>query len=183
MSILHHPDPVKLVMSLISAESGRIAQVIDSLSASHGITDYISTFMTFEYTDYYTGEMGTGLKRRVIAFESLVQPGRLPDIKKSTNDLEAVLSRKGKRYVNIDPGYISAGHLLLATGKPYAHRPYLGGGVYGDLALIYRGRSFQAMAWTYPDYREPSMISVLTRMREKYLKQLAALKRRSQETE
>lgn len=183
MSLLNRPDPVKLVTSLISAESDCIARAIDSLSDMYGRADYISTVMPFEYTDYYTGEMGTGLKRRLVAFESLVQPDRLTEIKKSTNDMEAALSLDGKRRVNIDPGYISPGHLLLATGKPYAHRPYLGGGAYGDLTLIYRDGSFQGLEWTYPDYREPSMIGILTRIREKYLKQLGAMKRTPREAE
>jgi len=34
--------------------------------------------------------------------------------------------------VNIDPGYISLGKLVLASTKDHAHRLYLGEGVYGE---------------------------------------------------
>ncbi|MCK9230296.1 MAG: DUF4416 family protein [Syntrophales bacterium] len=182
MSLLSRPDPVKLVASMIFRESDWVTRAIDGMSDVYGKPDYISTVMPFDYTDYYTAEMGAGLKRRVVSFESLISPDGLPAVKKSTNGVEAALSRKDRRRVNIDPGCLSTGHLLLATGKPYAHRPYLGDGVYGDLTLIYRGGFFQELPWTYPDYREPSMISMLARIREKYLKQLAAVKRNPEET-
>ncbi|MDD5475906.1 MAG: DUF4416 family protein, partial [Syntrophales bacterium] len=142
MSFPRNTDPVKLLASVISAEESRISEVIGKMFEAFGQADYISAFMPFDYTDYYTEEMGSGLKRRMVSFESLVPPDGLSEIKRFTNTIETTSSRHGKRLVNIDPGYISSGHLLLATGKPYAHRPFLRDGVYGDLTLIYRDMSF-----------------------------------------
>lgn len=177
MSLLHPPDPVKLLSSVISAHRALLDEGILQLAQRHGKPDYISDIMPFNYTDYYTREMGTGLTRRMVSFETLISPSDLPDIKNNTNEIEALHTLDNKRNINIDPGYISAGHLLLATGKPYAHRPYLRDGIYGDITLIYRDLSFQSQEWTYPDYGNPSMIAILTKIREKYLKQLAAMKR------
>ncbi len=83
-----------------------------------------------------------------------------------------MFSRADKRRVNIDPGYVSQAHLILATGKGYAHRPYLRDGIYADLTLMYRDRKFHSLPWTYPDYAGEEMIGMLDRIREKYTLQL-----------
>jgi hypothetical protein len=74
--------------------------------------------------------------------------------------------------VNIDPGYISLSHAILATTKGYAHRPYLRDGIYADLTLIYRNRSFQPLEWTYPDYRQDQIILLFNQFRKKYMEDL-----------
>ncbi|HET57290.1 MAG TPA: DUF4416 family protein [Deltaproteobacteria bacterium] len=182
MSILQQPDPVKLVASLLSTERDLIPGVIGALAERYGKTDYVSSILHFDFTTYYRKEMGPDLVRRFITFETLIHPADLPDIKMFTAELEQQSATGMKRRINIDPGYISTGHLLLATGKPYAHRPYLRNGVYADVTLIYRDMSFRPQEWTYPDYREQSMIDMLAGIRKKYLKQLAAA-RKEKETE
>jgi hypothetical protein len=89
-----------------------------------------------------------------------------------TNELERRFSEGGRRRVNIDPGLISRGHLVLATGKGQAHRPYLRDGVYADLTLVYRDESFRPLAWTYPDYADGKVREMFGRIRKKYLLQL-----------
>ncbi len=61
---------------------------------------------------------------------------------------------------------------MLATGKNYLHRIYLGRGVYADLTLIYEKGGFQPLPWTYPDYASPEVRAVLALMRERLLDQL-----------
>jgi hypothetical protein len=102
----------------------------------------------------------------------LIRPELLPDVKLFTNDVENKYSVQGNRRVNIDPGYISPAHLILATGKGYTHRPYLRDGIYADLTLIYREKSFHSLPWTYPDYAEKPVMEMFNRMRSKYLIQL-----------
>lgn len=143
------------------------------LSEELGYIDYISEVMPFDYTDYYCAEMGDTLVRRFVSFDNLADPGDLPRVKLCTNKIEAVLAREGKRRVNIDPGYISEAHLILATGKKYTHRPYIGDGIYADVTLIYRDRTFHPLEWTYPDYAGNVIVEMLIRMRKKYLIQLA----------
>jgi hypothetical protein len=62
--------------------------------------------------------------------------------------------------------------LILATGKGYTHRPYLRDGIYADVTLMYRGKKFHSLPWTYPDYAGEEMIGMLVRIREKYILQL-----------
>ncbi|TFG38003.1 MAG: DUF4416 family protein [Syntrophobacterales bacterium] len=170
------PDPVKLVSSIFSRETVLLKEVVRELSGKFGGIDFISEYMPFEYTDYYDKEMGDLLVRRFISFEDLVDPEVLPDVKLYTNKIEKDLSSGRKRQVNIDPGYLSEGHLLLATGKRYAHRPYLRDGIYADLTLIYRRGAFWPLEWTYPDYAGESIIKTLGHIRMGYLMRLAEIK-------
>jgi hypothetical protein len=165
-------EAVKLVVSLFSGESRLLGDAIRALSEKYGKVDFISASAPFAYTDYYTKEFGASLIRRLVAFERLIRPDSLPDVKLWTNALERRLSAGGQRRVNIDPGYIARAHLLLATGKGYGHRPYLREGIYADLTLIYRNRAFQSLPWTYPDYAGGEMIGILTRIRDRYGLQL-----------
>jgi hypothetical protein len=165
-------ESVKLLMSHIYADGNLLKSILEALSELYGDIDFVSARMPFHYTDYYTEEMGSALERRFIFFDTLIRPESLPDVKLRTNDIEERTLEGGKRRVNIDPGYISQAHLILATGKGYTHRPYLGDGIYADLTLIYTGKSFQPLPWTYPDYGEKPAMEMFNRIRSKYLMQL-----------
>jgi hypothetical protein len=165
-------EAVKLVASLFSGEGRLLGEALNALSERYGRADFISAPTPFAYTDYYRKEFGGSLVRRFAAFEGLIRPESLPDVKKWTNGLEGRLSADGKRRVNIDPGYLAKAHLILATGKGYTHRPYLREGIYADLTLVYRNGSFCSLPWTYPDYASGETIAMLLRIREKYLLQL-----------
>lgn len=172
MSTLRPAASVKLVASVLYSSGYTVKDVLGVFSERQGEIDFVSAEMPFHYTDYYAGEMGDVLKRRFISFESLIPADTLPDIKLFTNAIEMEFSLEGKRSVNIDPGYISHGHLILATGKAYAHRPYLRDGIYADLTLIFAGKAFRPLPWTYPDYREEKTLNVFNMLRAKYLIQL-----------
>ncbi len=164
--------PVKLVFSVFAPASGILNDAISRLSGLYGRPDFISAEMPFHYTDYYHPEMGAPLVRRFLSMEKLFRPELLPDIKLATNDLEQESLREGHRSVNVDPGYLSLAHLILATGKGYTHRPYLRDGIYADLTLIYQGKKFCALPWTYPDYADEQQLTMLTTIRSRYLMQL-----------
>jgi hypothetical protein len=172
MSRPKEAEDVKAVASIFSASLDVINDVIVAFSGRYGETDFVSDPLPFRYTDYYEPEMGYPLWRRFISFAELVRPESLPDIKLWTNELESRYVLQEKRSVNIDPGYISSAHLLLATGKAYTHRPYLRDGIYVDVTLIYQNKAFQSLPWTYPDYAEPGMKDMMKRIRDKYLLQL-----------
>jgi hypothetical protein len=165
-------EAVKLIMSIIYADGNLLKTPLEVLSDHYGDIDFISGQMLFHYTDYYAKEMSSCLIRRFIFFDTLIPPESLPDVKIFTNDIEARFSVNGNRRINIDPGYISKAHLILATGKGYTHRPYLRDGIYADLTLIYRDKSFQTLPWTYPDYAEKAIIEMFNKTRTKYLMQL-----------
>ena len=173
MSIPQPPQPVKLIMSLLSADPRLIDQACTELCSRYGPRDFMSELLPFHYTRYYAAEMGDDLRRRLVSFEKLIAPDTLPEIKRATNAMEAACAdEQGKRRINLDPGYMALSHIILATCKGFSHRPYLRDGVYADLTLIFRAHSFQALAWTFPDYGSPEMIQLLNAVRSSYLNQL-----------
>jgi len=172
MGTIKVPKPVKLVVSLISAEDGILMKAMEDLNSIYGEVDLFSDLLPFDFTRYYDEEMGATLFRRFIAFKKLVQREALADIKKMTNGVEKRYSRDGCRKVNIDPGVLSGENLVLATTKGFAHRIYLRNGIYADLTLIFRNRSFRAQEWTYPDYRQGEVIELMNGLRRNYFRQL-----------
>jgi hypothetical protein len=164
--------PVKLLFSIFAPTGDLISDTINRLSTLYGQPDYVSGQTPFDYTDYYSPEMGPQLLRRFLSMEQLIRPESLPDVKLSTNAIEEESKREGRRNINIDPGYLSQAHLILATGKGYTHRPYLRDGIYADLTLIYQGRKFCTLPWTYPDYADEKQLSMLAAIRSRYLLQL-----------
>lgn len=169
--------PVKLVFSVFAPAPEILNDTIKKLSVLYGQPDYVSEQMPFDYTDYYHPEMGGELVRRFLSMEKLIRPETLPDIKLTTNEIEKESAVDGRRLVNIDPGYLSQAHLILATGKGYTHRPYLRDGIYADLTLIYQGKKFCALPWTYPDYADEKQLTMLMAIRSRYLLQLGAVKK------
>ena len=65
--------------------------------------------------------------------------------------------------MNLDPGYLAAGKLVLATTKNQQHRIYLGQGIFAEVALRYRAGAWQPWEWTYRDYRSPEYARSSTR--------------------
>jgi hypothetical protein len=175
-------EPVKLIFSVFAPAEKIINDVVVKLSSLYGQPDFLSAWMPFDYTDYYRPEMGRGLGRRFLSMEELIRPESLPDIKLATNELENESVHDGRRSVNIDPGYLSAAHLILATGKGYTHRPYLRDGIYADLTLVYQDKKFSSLPWTYPDYAEAGQLAMFAAIRARYLLQLKMLKASSGQT-
>jgi hypothetical protein len=172
MGIIGVPKPVKLIMSLLTSDDLLLRQGVEMLTVRNGEIDFESDMLPFDCTDYYTPEMGEGLFRRLVTFRPLIPRESLVMIKKKTNEIEEQFAVDGKRRINIDPGYICAEHLILATTKGYTHRPYLGEGIHADLTLIYREGQFRPLDWTYPDYASSQVREILRRVRKQYVQEL-----------
>jgi len=168
MSTPQPPKPAKLIIGLIMQDRVLIEHLTAALCASYGALDLVSAWMPFDYTSYYEREMGTHLVRRMLAFKNLVRQDDLPAIKLRTNRLEDKYAKDGRRRVNIDPGYLLLERLVLASGKNFSHRIYLGEGIYADLTLVYQHGDFQKLPWTYPDYADQPMLAFLQQVRRKY---------------
>jgi hypothetical protein len=173
MGKAREPGRAKLFMSLIFKEEGILHQGIQDLQKEFGEVDFMSQRTPFAFTQYYTKEIGEDLYRHFITFKQLVSRSALPDIKLSTNRLEEKYADPGgNRRINIDPGYLCTEHAILATTKAYTHRPYLSKGIYADMTLIYRNKSYQPLDWTYPDYRQEETLLLFNRLRKNYLENL-----------
>lgn len=166
--------PVKLIASLLTGQTARLDSVLGGLEARLGPIDFQTEWLPFDHTDYYTPEFGAGLQRRIVTFQNLVDAGELPSIKLQTNELEWALAPGGQRWVNLDPGYVSLGKLVLASTKDHAHRLYLSRGIYGEVTLTFQQGRFQPWAWTYPDYASDLYCAIFDGIRGRYKAQLRA---------
>lgn len=166
------PPPVKLVLGLIYSSEQGVTSALGDLSERFGPVDLESGPFPFDFTTYYQKEMGSGLTRRFLSFSDLIPRVLLPDVKLITNSIEGELSSSGGRTVNLDPGYLSAENLILATTKGYSHRPYLRDGIYAELTYIYHKGTFNPLGWTYPDYKDSLIIDFFNTVRKKYMNQL-----------
>jgi hypothetical protein len=168
MSLPQAPKPAKLVIGLIMQDRALFEPLAVELSAGYGPVDIVSSWMPFDYTTYYEPEMGTPLYRRLLAYKNLIDQDNLAEIKLTTNRLEQTVLQNGRRRVNIDPGYLLYERFVLASGKNFTHRIYIGSGIYADLTLIYQRGGFEKLPWTYPDYADEPMLAFLTQVRNKY---------------
>lgn len=176
MSILKKPKKVKLVIAFFSNDIELLNKIESRLKKKYGKIDYKTSDFDFKETDYYNEEMGNDLKTRYISFQKLVKRDKLPEIKKFCSKLENIYSTlkedQNRRSVNIDPGLLSLENFILATGKPYSHRIYLGKGVWADLTLIYQKEDFINLPWTYPNYQSKKIKAALLEIRDIYHKQI-----------
>jgi hypothetical protein len=101
-----------------------------------------------------------------------VDPAEQADIKEYTNELERALSGDSEgRKINLDPGFINHGRLMLATTKPTGFRIPLKNGIHTELTLFYARGRWNKFPWTYRDYQSEHVQSFLTQVRKKYLEQ------------
>jgi len=168
LSIPRESKPAKLVISLFMKDKALLEPISAQLVEKFGPVDIISSWLPFDYTSYYEPEMGSPLFRRMLVFKTLIDQCSLPDVKLFTNTIEHSCSSGGKRQVNIDPGYLVHERFVLATGKNFTHRIYIGKGIYADLTLIFTRGAFQTLPWTYPDYAHENMLTFLEQVRKKF---------------
>lgn len=176
MSLPHPPAPAKLIVGFFLKEKALADTIVQDLQAKLGAVDMVSHWLNFDFTTYYRKEMGAPLSRRMIVFKSSIEQTQLAAIKQTTNRLEHQYKQEDRRQVNIDPGYLLPERFVLATGKNFTHRIYIGQGIYADLTLIYQKGGFRTLPWTYPDYADRHLIDFLTLVRKKYMLDLKQLK-------
>jgi hypothetical protein len=173
-----HPKaftPVKPICGVIYKEDALYEEVKRRLAAEWGSIDRESPAFDFDLTGYYEDEMGQGLRRRFMSFESLAEPETLVDRKLRSINLEEDLrlgSAAAGRPANIDPGYLSASALIMATAKAFSHRVPLGRGIYGHLEFLFTRTGVKVLDWTYPDLRKVPPQEFFRSVRELYLGQL-----------
>lgn len=141
-------------------------KAVEELVKKFGAIDCESEAFAFDFTDYYAEEMGQKLFKKFLSFRDLINREELADIKVFTNELEKKLSKEGKRQVNIDPGYVTAHNLVLATRKESQHRIYLRDGVFAEVTLALKKNGCIYFDWTYPDYRTKLACDFLLKVRD-----------------
>jgi hypothetical protein len=169
MSLPSPPLPAKLVIGMFMKDKKLSLPVAEKLEEQYGEIDIVSRWLPFDLTTYYEAEMGTGLYRRMFSFKKPIAQDALPDVKHAAYDLEDAHAINGKRQINIDPGYLLPERFVLATGKNFSHRVYIGRNIYADLTLVYLRGAYRTLPWTYPDYAREDMVAFLDLVRKRHL--------------
>jgi hypothetical protein len=162
-------EKVKLICGVMTSREDLLESFAEALAEEFGPVDLESDVFPFNHTAYYEEEMGSGLVKKILSFEHLIDPGAIGAIKLRTIEMEGVLtdSTKAKvgRVVNLDPGYVGMLKLVLATTKDRTHRIYLHDGIFAEVTLQFVNGGFEPLPWTYPDYRLSGYIEFLDSVR------------------
>ena len=178
---LKAPPQAKLFVAVMSASPAYCEEVERHLENRWGEIDHRSEIYSFsEYTGHYEREMGVSIWKYFITFGRLRPVPDLVQLKFFTEELEQMFLTRPvaagvarnqdlSRTVNLDPGYLTAWHLVLATVKNYAHRVHLQDGIYSELTLLFRRSQTEPLPWTYPDYRSELALRFFSGVRSDYL--------------
>jgi hypothetical protein len=163
----------KLIIGIIYSDKKLLDKALLALTEAFGEIDAVSDEFSFskEFSGYYDEELGGEGLRRIYSFRELIAPERQAEIKRFTNELELRLSPDGNRKVNIDPGFINHGRLMLATTKKAGFRIPLKRGIYTELTLYWARGEWHKLPWTYRDYQSERVQKFITRSRSRYLEQ------------
>jgi hypothetical protein len=179
------PSPALLVLAAFSRHGGALAWAHERAVAEWGSIALASPEFAFTETDYYEPTMGSNLKKAFWVFERPFDPANLAETKQLTNYWEDEFGRIARgggataddggdiadsRPLNLDPGYLTAAKLVLASTKDFAHRIYLRDGIFAEITLFYRRGCWEHHEWTFPDYRRGDYQEFFSRARD-YLKQ------------
>jgi hypothetical protein len=151
-----HPSALAL-LAAFSRYPAALDWARDRVAQAWGPIALESERFTFDQTDYYRPTMGCDLLKVFFAVAQPIDPGSLPDLKLQSGQWErqyaAIGGHSETRPLNLDPGYLTLGKLVLASTKDFAHRIYLRNGIYAEITLYYKHGRWQDHQWTFPDYR------------------------------
>jgi hypothetical protein len=174
MGLIRSIEPVTPIVALLYGNESHYEALRSRLSELFGPLELESPVYPFTFTSYYEDTMGPGLKRRFLVFEWESNPETLADWKRSTNDLEErFIEERGdgpQRPVNIDPGYITGGKLILASTKDFAHRIYLRDGIFAEVTMHFQDGEWRSHNFTFPDFKSGVYNDFLKQAREAHLR-------------
>ena len=178
MGAIYDFEPEKLIIGVIYSDKTVFDEAIELLKKEFGDFDSMCEEFSFsdDFSTYYDEELGGKGIRRIYSFEKLVDPARQAEIKEFTNELEKRFSIDGNRKINLDPGFINHGRLMLPTTKATGFRIPLERGIHTELTLFWAKGGWHKFPWSYRDYQSERVQSFLTVVRKKYLAQRKLLK-------
>ena len=180
MGAIYDFEPEKLIMGVIFCEDAILEEAMSLLKERFGECDAVCEEFSFseEFSTYYDEELGGKGRRRIYSFGELVDPAQQAEIKEFTNELEKRFSDgEGNRKINLDPGFINHGRLMLPTTKAAGFRIPLARGIHTELTLFFARGAWHKFPWSYRDYQSEKVQKFLTRVRKKYLSQRKELKK------
>ena len=172
MGTLREATPAKLFVALMHRPAFDPGPLLARLADRYGPLDSRGAPYPFG-SSYYEAEMGPGLVKFFVSFGPQFAQERLAGVKRETNRLEEGWAGLTGRLCNLDPGIVTHYSVIVATTKGYAHRIYLGEGIFAEPALLFRRGALAALPWTYPDYQTPAAHGFFKEARRRLLEQTA----------
>lgn len=172
--------PVKYFVAILYHDATCLTQALTALEQGFGPPDFSGADHPFDSTDYYQGEMGSGLVRRLVGFAREDAPESLIQAKWETCRIEQSLAREGKRTVNLDVGYLDHAKVVLASLKSAGQKIHLGQGIWADLVGRWSHGRYAPFDWTFPDFKSGRYDRELAELRRLHLE---SARRRRQNAE
>ena len=161
----------KLIIGAIYADQQWLMKAKSAMQRQSWEIQYQSKEFPFEQTDYYSTEMGEGLKRCFLSIKGLQSLELSSEWKSETKKIEQKLSNRGKRRINLDPGYLDLSRVVLLSGKEGSHKIYLRNGVWADLVLLKDKGGYRNFPWTFPDIRTGRYDGFFLQLRAEFKKE------------
>jgi hypothetical protein len=170
---LDKPYPAKLICGILHHAELPLDAVMEKCEAQWGVVqDHSTSHLFSEGSQYYCEQMGAVHHRYFVSFEGLVDPRQLAQAKRDAIELEQWAAQTfplSSRPLNLDPGLLMRGRMVLATTKDFSHRVYLGLGIYAEVTLMFKKKGCEALPWTYPDIRQGHYDAFFIRAKDAYL--------------
>jgi hypothetical protein len=151
----------------LASDPPHLEAALEKISSRFGAPVLARDPFPFTFTDYYVPQTGDSAIKKF-----LVYPPRSPDLvswKHWAVESEGAIARTSvsglPRPVNIDPGTLGPGNLILASTKEAPHRVHLDRAIFAQLELIYQHGAFTPLPWTYPDYRTDEALAFFSEAR------------------
>lgn len=161
--------PVIPVCSIIYGDCESRENAVCRLEDYFGDVEDRSGDFPFDLSDYYGDEMGIDLSRIWLSFARLADASMLAGWKLHCYDIEKrYLKGSGGRSVNIDPGYMDYGKLVLASFKEAPDKVYMGEGVWAHVCLRYGYGHFSAPDHSFPDFKDGRFDDFMLEVRRSY---------------
>lgn len=167
-------QPLKLFVGILFSENIALSTILEKLEHLFGPITLTSDLFPYTHSTYYDTEMGPGLTKCFVVFETLINPEKMSQIKLQTNKIEDQFQKNSNRTVNLDPGTLSLHNIVLLSTKNFYHRIPLQDGIYAELTLTYSNRMYNTLPWTYPDFKFDDYQSFFLTVRKEYHAQLLA---------
>ena len=129
MGDIRAADRVLLILAAFSRHEAALDWALGRAMKPGGRRRWPARGSISRETDYYEPTMGAGIRKTFLGVRAAGRSGRLPRLKLETNRWEAEYAAEAghaePRPLNLDPGYLTAAKLVLASTKDHAHRVYL----------------------------------------------------------
>ncbi len=177
VAAIEYIEPVVRICAVISRHRDAIDWAVDELTNVWGNVKHRSPPQPFIAGGYYDQQMGKDLRKVLIGFGDLQDPGGLADWKRQTIQMEkqyaSFANHEQPRPLNLDCGYVTQAKLVLATTKDRDHRLYLRDGMFAEVTLNYVAKKWVHHRWTYPDYRTDAVAQFVQHCRDQIRQHVA----------